>query len=512
MLFNQPVFLFGLLPVAWIGFRAICPFNYRLSLIWLVAISLFFYGWGNPRFLILLVTSMIGNYLVGELIRTAKPRPALQSAILSVAVAADIANLAYFKYLSAIIGFFGSHGILSFSIGSITLPLGISFFTFTQIAYLLDVSSGEAEDRDPVSYAVFVTFFPHLIAGPILHHAEMMPQFRQRGVLRFNPPDLMVGIVIFTIGLAKKDLIADPTSLVVGPAFAHAADLGLFESWRAALSYSLQLYFDFSGYSDMAIGLGRMFGIRFPLNFNSPYKAASIIDYWQRWHMTLTRYLTRYLFNPLALATMHALAARRRRQRRKLSRIDRFSVLVIVPLPITMAIAGIWHGAGLQFLVFGLLHGAYLMVNHLWRHFRGADAVSGGYVQYAANVLLTYLCVLVGSVFFRSSDVTGAMHMLAGMIGIHGVERIPSFGMGWIEWEPVIRPVAWLSALYSFVLVLPNTQQIMGRFQPALGYSEATSKATIRYRFTPGWAIAVGVVGAVAVLLRQQAEFIYFQF
>jgi D-alanyl-lipoteichoic acid acyltransferase DltB (MBOAT superfamily) len=396
--------------------------------------------------------------------------------------------------------------------GAIVLPLGISFFTFTQIAYLLDVAAGVAEERDPVSYAVFVSFFPHLIAGPILHHAEMMPQFTQRDAVRFNPSDLMVGIVIFVIGLAKKDLIADPTSLHANDAFAHPAQAQMLQAWRGALSYSLQLYFDFSGYSDMAIGLARMFGIHFPLNFNSPYKAASVIEYWQRWHMTLTRYLTQYLFNPLALATMHRLSRRRTGQGRRMSRMDRFAGLILIPLPLTMTAAGVWHGAGLQFLIFGLLHAVYLVVNHAWRQFGPSMPGVPAWLRQAACVLLTYVCVLVGAIFFRAGSAGDAVTLLAGMIGLHGIESWPGGEeAAWIILSAALSGL-WLLALYVFVWTLPNTQQLMGRFDPALGFSDERPPQALRYRFTLLWAVATGFVAFFAILLRQQAEFLYFQF
>jgi alginate O-acetyltransferase complex protein AlgI len=512
MLFNAPVFLFAFLPVTWVGFRLISLLNHRASLLWLVVASLVFYGWWNPRFVPLLLCSMVGNYLAGEIIRASRLRPAMRQTVLIAAVAANIGLLGYYKYLVAVIEFLIGQGIPLPEIQPITLPLGISFFTFTQIAYLMDVAANVADERDPISYALFVTFFPHLIAGPILHHSEMMPQFSRRGALRFNPQDLMVGIAIFTLGLAKKNLIADPTSLVVAPAFNHAADLQFFSAWRAGLSYSLQLYFDFSGYSDMAIGLGRMFGIRLPLNFNSPYKAASVIEYWQRWHMTLTRYLTQYLFNPLALAAMHRLTAFRRQQSRKVVKLDRFAALILVPLPITMAIAGIWPGAGLQFLVFGLLHGLYLVVNHIWRTFGPKAPEAASFPRHAGYVLLTYICVLIGSVFFRAKDVASALHVLAAMIGLHGTEALPGVDDRIRILLPAALSALWLVTLYLAIWTLPNTQQIMGRFQPALGFSDDRPHTAMRYRLTIGWAIATGVVASLAVLLRQQAEFVYFQF
>ena len=511
MLFNEPAFLFAFLPVAWGGFRLVSMLSQQAALLWLVAASCVFYGWWNPDYVPLLIVSIAANYLAGEVIRKSRARPDRLRLALIGAVTANIALLVYYKYLAALAGFAIMHGIPLPAISPLTLPLGISFFTFTQIAYLADVAAGIEEDRDPLAYAVFVTFFPHLIAGPILHHGEMMPQFRQRGRVRFVPEDLIVGIAIFVIGLAKKSLIADPTALAVGPAFDHAGQVQFFAAWQGALSYSLQLYFDFSGYSDMAIGLSRMFGIRFPLNFASPYKAQSVIEYWQRWHMTLTRYLTQYVFNPLSIIVMRRLNAIRRSQGVRVSRTDRFIALIAIPLPITMILAGIWHGAGLQFLVFGLLHGIYLTINHLWRNFGPKPGPDPGVAHRSLSIAVTYLSVLIGSVFFRAQDVSAGMGMLSAMFGMHGIEMMP--GNSWLTGlHAVARPLSWLLMLYLIVWRMPNTQEIMGDFQPALGYVDDRPGISPRFRPTLLWAMSIGVIATVAMLMRQQSEFLYFRF
>jgi len=377
----------------------------------------------------------------------------------------------------------------------IVLPLGISFFTVTQLGYRIDCKQGVAKDRGFLNCLVFVTFFSHLIAGPILHNGEMMPQFTAPATYRFSADNFSVGLGIFIIGLLKKCLLADPIGSIVPAGYEHPGALTLFAAWHVALSYSLQLYFDFSGYSDMAIGLARMFNLRFPLNFNSPYKAASVIEYWQRWHMTLTRYLMGYLYNPIALSIARwRLAHGLRMSRAVYATPGGFASLVLAPVlaPIfvTMTIAGIWHGAGAQFLVFGLLHAIYLSVNHAWRILgpKRAHGVAPGFAAHLGSVLLSYLCVLVGSVFFRAPSVQGALRMLAGMVGLHGIgpgAPVPDWllaqagGLGavlqvhgivdaarWQDAMHVLVALGGLVGLYGAVWLLPNTQQIFVDVSP----------------------------------------------
>ena len=301
MVFSSFPFVFAFLPLALLGFLATARVGTRAAGLWLVLASLGFYAYWRLDFLPLLLVSIGFNFGMGFVLSRLGERPQLQQAALLAGIAADLAALVYYKYAVGLAGFFGLETVAGTPLHEIVLPLGISFFTFTQIGYLLDVSSGVAKTRDLLSYVLFVTFFPHLIAGPILHNREMMPQFADPATYRFSAGNLAVGLTIFAIGLAKKVLLADPLAGDVATGFAHAERLGLIGAWYAVVSYSLQLYFDFSGYSDMAIGLARMFNVRFPLNFNSPYKAMTVIDYWQRFHMTLTRFITMYLFSPMAL-------------------------------------------------------------------------------------------------------------------------------------------------------------------------------------------------------------------
>lgn len=492
------------MPVALLGFFIAGRVSRKLAGLWLVAASFVFYAWWNPVFLPVLLVSIAFNYTISEAIGRLEARPAAQAWLLGGAIGANLAALIYFKYLFSLFGLLRGLG-LDVALDPITLPLGISFFTFTQIGYLVDVKQGTAKDRGLLDYLLFVTFFPHLIAGPILHNREIMPQFADARIFRFQGDNLVIGGTIFVMGLLKKSLLADPLSATVAVGFGHAAGLDLAGGWVAALSYSLQLYFDFSGYSDMAIGLARMFNVKFPLNFNSPYKAASVIDYWQRWHMTLTRYLTLLLYNPIALAIARGRAARGLpTNRQAVAKLPGFSAMVLFPTFVTMGLAGVWHGAGAQFLIFGLLHATYLSVNHAMRIFRPAPkhAPPNPVWLHAGKVLLTYLAVLVGAIFFRAASVTAGLDMLGSMVGLHGAVALPS-----------ALEIVWLMMLYGIVWGLPNTQQIMIRTEPALGRVLAGRPGWLQWQPTAPWALATGIAALAGLLtLGASGEFLYFQF
>ena len=301
MVFSSLAFIFGYLPFALFGFLVCARLGHRFAALWLVLASLAFYAYWRVSFLPLLLMSIAFNYGIGWVLYRTEARPRLSGSVLLFGVTVDLLALFYFKYVAALAASLGCSSIGDLSLHDIVLPLGISFFTFTQIGYLVDVQQGVTKTRDLLSYVLFVTFFPHLIAGPILHNREMMPQFSDPATYRYSSRNAAVGLTIFAAGLAKKVLLADPLSSDVAAGFAAAHTAGLSTAWYAVIAYSLQLYFDFSGYSDMAIGLARLFNIRFPQNFNSPYKATTVIDYWQRFHMTLTRFITMYIFSPLAL-------------------------------------------------------------------------------------------------------------------------------------------------------------------------------------------------------------------
>jgi alginate O-acetyltransferase complex protein AlgI len=506
VLFTSYAFLFAFLPVALAGFFLAARWaGQRAAALFLVASSFVFYGWWNPAAVPLLAASIAGNYAAGRLLIAWPERSRLQAWVLGLAIAANLGALVWFKYVYWLLDIAGASAWLA---GAPTLPLGISFFTFTQILFLVDCRQGFAQHRGALDYGLFVSFFPHLIAGPILHHRDMMPQFADPDTYRFRAANLLVGIGIFVLGMLKKCLIADTIGVGVPAAFAAPETLTVVAAWHAALAYSMQLYFDFSGYSDMAIGLGLMFNLRLPLNFNSPYKAAGIIAYWQRWHMTLTRTITLLLYNPIAMRV-----ARRRRRR---GGIGGFAALVAMPTFVTMALAGIWHGAGMQFLVFGLLHAAYLSINHAWRMWRPVKPAAPAW--HAASVLLTYLCVLVASVFFRAPSVGAAVSMLGAMTGGHGIGPLaPSAGTSIAgTWDGASHDAAqgaWLAALFAIVWFMPNTQQIFASARPALGRITPGPIPWLRWQPGMGWAIALGLGGVVAVLsMGGTGEFLYFRF
>jgi alginate O-acetyltransferase complex protein AlgI len=403
MLFNSPEFLFGFLPVALLGFFLLARWGPAPALAWLVLASLFFYAWWNPVWLPLMLASIVVNLLAA---RGIAGYPYTRAPLVG-AVAINLAALAYFKYSAFIVDNLAWLAGASLHWASGELPLGISFFTFTQIAFLVDVHRRKTADFNPLRYGLFVTYFPHLIAGPILHHKEMMPQFERPDIFRFDAARLADGGVIFILGLFKKTVLADAFGGYARPAFAAAAShpLTFFESWGAALSYTLQIYFDFSGYCDMAIGLAMMIGITLPMNFHSPYKARNIAEFWRRWHMTLSRFLRDYLYIPLG-------GNRRGPVRQQLN------------LMATMLLGGLWHGAGWTFVIWGGLHGLYLMLFHAWR--RGAAHWSLTTTRWAAAVTVplawsaTFLAVVVAWVFFRAESLPAATSILRGMAGQHG--------------------------------------------------------------------------------------------
>jgi alginate O-acetyltransferase complex protein AlgI len=505
MLFNSAVFLFLFLPITLAGYFTLGAVRPWAAAIWLVVTSAIFYANWNPRFLFLLAASVLLNYAFSVLIWRFSQRPSLQSLTLALAVAANLLVLIYFKYLFPLLGWLDSFGIhLPHSSDSIVLPLGISFFTFTQIGYLIDMKAGGIKERGLMNYALFVTFFPHLIAGPILHHREIMPQFASPRTYHLSPDDVGAGLTLFVIGLAKKQFIADNLAPLVELLYGQPNGVTLPLAWLGALAYSLQIYFDFSGYSDMAVGLARIFGVRFPLNFNSPYKATSIIDFWQRWHMTLTRYLTAYLYNPAVLwVTRHRLASGRAVSRAAVATPSGFSTMIALPMFYTMMLAGVWHGAGLQFLIFGLLHGFYLTINHAWRVFgpptpakRPSSSVWSGTVF---NVVLTYCCVLIAQVFFRAASVEDAWQILAGMSGLHGLELDQSM-MRSLQRTGAIW--AGLIALcFACVWILPNSNEILARFE------RGHWPAALLGAFYAGLLLVM-----VAGVSGPPVQFLYFQF
>ena len=351
MLFNSVEFIFGFLPITLAGFLLIGKLVEApiARVVWLALASLAFYAYWNVDFLPIIVVSIVVNFAFAVAIAST---PRGSRLIFAFAVAVNLVALGFYKYSNFAFEILNALAPHPFTPPVVTLPLGISFFTFTQIAYLADVTLGRAHERNFIKYVLFVTYFPHLIAGPIMHHREMMPQFDSPKP-RLSADRLAIGLTIFVIGLFKKAVIADYLSTLADPVFAAAAKgaISRVEAWGGALAYSLQIYFDFSGYCDMAIGISFLFGIVLPFNFDAPYKSRSITEFWRRWHITLSRFLRDYLYIPLG---GNKLGEARRN----------------FNLAATMVIGGLWHGAGFTFIIWGALHGLFLIVNHTWLKLR----------------------------------------------------------------------------------------------------------------------------------------------
>lgn len=511
MLFNTFNFIFIYLPLTLAGFFFLAKFSHKFSAIWLALASLFFYGSWNYHYIPLLLGSITFNYWISHiLIRCQKESQ--KRRILIFAITTNLLLLTYYKYANFFISSISwLHAWKDIKL-DIILPIGISFFTFTQIAFLVDTYQGKVREHNFTHYLLFVTYFPHLIAGPVLHHKEMMPQFAEKKTYCPTAENFAVGLSIFIIGLAKKILIADNVAPLANPVFEIGAHPGFIEAWFGALAYSMQLYFDFSGYSDMAIGLSRLFGVKLPLNFNSPYKAENIIEFWRRWHMTLSRFLKDYLYIPLG-GNRNGTYARYRN------------------LFITMLLGGLWHGAGWTFVVWGGLHGIYLGINHGWHFIQQKLDLpkSQGMSSKITARCLTFLAVLLAWVFFRSPDITTAIDILSGMTGLNGIS-LPIWTkdqLGWLlhtdlpirfEGIPYIDfSKIWVPALFlAFVLawLSPNTQEIMSNVQPCLErVTPGKSILTIKWKPSVSWLLVISSGFLCCVFsMNSVHEFLYFQF
>ncbi len=461
-------FLLGFLPLALCGFALVSRAGAFAAKLWLLSMSMLFYALGAGAFLPLLVSSVAGNFWL----LTRMHGSARAGRWAAFGVAANLVVLGWFKYLTP----------------DPVIPLGLSFFTFTQIGCLLHHAGGDVRPPRAADYALFAAFFPGLTAGPILNASEMLPEFARSGGWRMTSGDLAAGLGFFIIGLLKKTVLADPLADVVTNGFADLGHLTLLPAWQVACSFSLQLYFDFSGYSDMAIGLARMFGLHYPDNFNQPYRAASIIDYWQRWHMSLTRFLMAQVHTPLTLAVL------RWRRHRGLPvgaaaqrSLAGFASMLAAPIGVTVMLISLWHGAAWTFVVFGALHTVFLLVNHLWRLHRMPTPPR------IAAVALTYVCALVASVIFRATTLSGAGSVLAGMAGWYGFD-VPAVDVRGVA------DVCWLAGLYAIVWLAPSTRQVMD------------GERTV-WKPSPGWAIAMGCAATLGVLAAGgTGEFLYVRF
>lgn len=490
MLFNSYEFIFAFLPFTFfIYFYLNKKRLTKASKFFLVASSLFFYSWWNPIYLPLILISMIFNYVIGtSLTKNKEYRKVSKKQLLTISIVANIALLGYFKYSD----FFISN--VNFVLGTeiallcLALPLAISFFTFQQIAYLVDSYRGKIKEYDFMNYAIFVTFFPQLIAGPIVHHKEMMPQFANVRNKVINYKNIAFGLFIFSIGLFKKVVMADTFAVWATAGFDEATTLSLFEAWATSLSYTFQLYFDFSGYTDMAIGAALLFNIKLPINFNSPYKATDIQDFWRRWHITLTRFLKEYIYIPLG----------GNRKGNFRTYINLMAIFII---------GGFWHGAGWTFIFWGFLHGFALVLHRAWS--------SLGFKLYTWLAwLVTFNFVNIAWVFFRAKEWDDALKVLSGMLGLSGI-NLPNILSGklaflnhyGIEFGNFVINIKgdnftpiWLLFGFILILVFRNTNQRINRFR--------LSKDNIIF-----YGVLCGVFLFVGVMfIGSESEFLYFNF
>jgi alginate O-acetyltransferase complex protein AlgI len=490
MLFNSYEFIFGFFPLTLIIFFALSRFRFKTAAkVWLAIASLIFYGYWSVAYLPLLIISVIGNYIFGKYINDAEAKSKPAKLLLWGGIAFNLAILGYYKYAEFFVSSVNQILPVHWSVPEILLPLGISFYSFTQIAYLVDAYRGEIQGRnyDFLSYGLFVIFFPQLIAGPILRHNELIPEFDKTRNYIFSHKNVAIGLTIFILGLAKKVLIADTLSPWVAAVFDNAGYVTFLEAWVGALSYTFQLYFDFSGYSDMAIGLGLILNIPLPINFDSPYKSTSIVEFWRRWHITLSQFLRDYLYIPLG-------GSRRGEVRRHAN------------LLLTMLLGGLWHGAGWTFVIWGGMHGLFLVVNHKWRSL-------GFRLPLPVGWAITFLAVVASWVIFRATSLHDGVAILQAMVGMKGIvlpndyqTALPWLGEMGVQFKPFAelvylpqnyeRSLTFLCALLIGVIFLPNTQQIAKQFRP-------------------NWLWAFGLSGVALgclLSLNRVSEFLYFQF
>lgn len=519
MLFNSAQFIFLFLPAVLAGFFLLGRHSRPGALAWLTLASLGFYAWWRPLNVAIIGPAILVNYALARwLVPLAadKSQARLARLVLAAGIAFNVLFLGWFKYANFGATVLNDIAGTSFVLQEIILPLGISFITFQKIAFLVDVHARRVTEVRFREYALFVLFFPQLIAGPIVHYREMMPQFRS-ATARFDAGHVAAGATLFVMGLFKKVVLADGITAHVSPVYALAhggAELSMAAAWFGALGFTLQIYFDFSGYSDMALGLARLFGVRLPANFDSPLKATSIIDFWSRWHITLTRFLTAYLYNPLALwLTRRRLARGRPPLGRQNLHASAFLELLALPTLLTMLVSGLWHGAGYTFLVWGLLHGVYLVINHAWRFWRQRHPAMGTGIPQPVRALtafgLTLFAVVVGMVIFRAPDEPTVRAMFGAMSGLDAA--------GWYPTELALRDAtAWLLALSAIAFLLPNSLQLTAAIEPAVSFKPRPTRfppALASWRPSLPWAACLAALGAAAIMrLGGTSEFLYWQF
>jgi len=486
MLFNSYEFIFIFLPLTF--FIYFFLLNKRLLIGakgFLVFASLFFYSWWNVAYLPLILISMLFNYVIGNSLNSNFNKVKIhKKTLLTFGIVANLSLLGYFKYADFFISNINNFANTHIDLLSLALPLAISFFTFQQIAYLVDSYREETAEYDFLNYALFVTFFPQLIAGPIVHHKEMMPQFTSKYNLVKKYKNIALGIFIFSIGLFKKVVIADTFAIWATTGFDNAESLNLIAAWATSLSYTFQLYFDFSGYTDMAIGAALLFNIKLPINFNSPYKAKDIQDFWRRWHITLSRFLRDYIYIPLGG-----------------NRVSEYRVLT--NLMLTFIIGGLWHGAGWTFVFWGFLHGGALVIHRVYKK-----------LNLTMNSILawfiTFNFINISWVFFRAKEFEDAIKVLSGMFGFSGTMLPKNWAntLGFlsefhVEFGTVLEDIAGKDKTISFVVL---SFFIVLYFKNSMQYRDDFQTSYKNLIFT-----LVLLLTSIS-MFSQVSEFLYFNF
>lgn len=488
MIFSSIEFLFVFLPICILIYFSLNKFRLFIAAkTWLVIASLFFYSWWNPIYLPLILLSLMFNYAIGVSLSSKNMKTKVSKKVLLIfGIVCNVVVLAYFKYFDFLIENFNALSGSDIPAKNIILPLAISFFTFQQIAYLVDSYKGETQEYNLLNYILFVTFFPQLIAGPIVHHKEMMPQFGSIRLMFAKYKNLCIGLMIFSVGLFKKIVIADSLSNTVALGFDQSMSLNFFEAWFTSFSYTFQLYFDFSGYSDMAIGIALMFNIRLPVNFNSPYKAKSIQDFWRRWHITLSTFLRDYIYIPLG-------------GNRK-GEISTYTNLFM-----TFFIGGLWHGASWMFVIWGCMHGIALIIHRAWLKL-GIEL--NGLVSW----FITFNFVNITWVFFRAESLQDASKVLSGMFGLNGIvlPNALAGNLGALKQHGILFG-SWLNNINGKVELLLT---IAFCFSICLGFKNAMAlreRDTVTY-FDCARYGATLAIGILVMMSTRPSEFLYFNF
>ncbi|WP_027396846.1 MBOAT family O-acyltransferase [Anaerovibrio lipolyticus] len=463
MLFNTYEFIIVFLPIVFAGYYLIGRKSWQWGMYWIVVASLAFYGYWDIRYVPLLMASILFNYFMGRKIEAGFNRKKW----IVAGICGDVALLGYFKYTAFFLTTINDVlGTEYFWVPEIILPLGISFFTFTQIAYLVDVYRDDVHSANFASYCEFVTIFPHLIAGPIINNREMIPQFISEETYKINYDNVAKGMTLFFLGLFKKVAIADSIAPWVNEYFSRPDSLLPLEAWFAAIGYTFQLYFDFSAYSEMAIGLGLMFNLRLPRNFDSPYQATSIIDFWRRWHMTLGLWVKNYLYIPMG-GNRHGFISKMRN------------------LILSMLIIGLWHGAGWTYILWGGIHGVYLAVNHSWRTLNFS-------LPRIIAWPITFIAVVMAWVFFRADSVGSALEIISSMVGIFDGSVV-----GLVFHGPTGVRVRMLVAFAVLLLFCPSAQRLVEKY----------------YSPNKVWLAVTLLAGFVSFYFFSHiSDFLYFQF